>query len=89
MTNQPIPLTQEEVAEISELEWIRDSWGAENVDEMVATMADVSAVKFHFVSGCPGYVGDLFLLVGSVLDRGCVVALIRDEEGRLTAFDLD
>jgi hypothetical protein len=40
----------------------------------------VYAVKFNFHSGCPGYVGDYFILAGDML--GEPVQLIR-RDGRL------
>ncbi len=44
----------------------------------------VYGVKFHFVSGGPGYVGDLFILQGDALSESAPIALIR-KEGKLMA----
>jgi hypothetical protein len=67
--------------EISLAEWkaimqvpvIRDSWGIE--DETPEQFADmVYGVKFDFAAGMmPGYVGDLYVLVGDSLDEPMVL----------------
>lgn len=80
--NEVYPLTQNDIDEISQLEAIREMWGAESADEMAAILRDaVYAAKFHFVSGGPGYVGDLYILHGDAL--GEPVTLVRDDERRL------
>ena len=51
---------------------------------MAETLGDaVYAVKFRFHSGCPGYVGDLYILQGDALTGDPPVTLIRDAGGRL------
>ena len=42
---------------------IRESWGIHDS----TTPPEVYTAKFNFVSGSPGYVGDLFVLQGSHL----------------------
>ncbi len=60
---------------------IRQSWGLEN--ESPEEFAEVAyGVKFDFVSGGPGYVGDLYILHGDAL--GEPLTLIR-QEGKLAA----
>ncbi len=64
--NRPITISDEEWQEIMSLEFIRESWGLE--DETPEDFRNmVYGVKFHFQSGSPGYVGDLFILQGDVL----------------------
>jgi len=59
---------------------IRESCGLD--DETPEEFADmVCGVKFDFVSGSPGYVGDLYILYGDALS-GEPMVLIR-EDGRL------
>ena len=61
---------------------IKESWGLE--DETPEEFAHrVYGVKFDFVSGGPGYFGDLYVLYGDALS-GDPVVLIR-EDGRLEA----
>jgi hypothetical protein len=70
MDNKPKALTKEELNEIAALEEIQQMWGAEDRDDMIRRLRDdVYAVKFHFISGGPGYVGDLFILLGDVLEE--------------------
>jgi len=45
--------------------------------------AQVYAAKFNFVSGSPGYVGDLFILQG---DGDAPMVLHRDEKGKLVVL---
>ena len=54
---------------------IRESWGLEENEtpEQLATM--VYGVNFNFVSGTPGYVGDMYILHGDSL--GEPMTLIR------------
>ena len=68
MNNKPIALSRQEMKEIAAIEVVRQSWGAEDAAEMEAMLDDtVYAVKFHFHSGTPGYVGDYFILAGDAL----------------------
>ncbi|MFZ1978929.1 MAG: hypothetical protein WAV76_13330 [Bacteroidota bacterium] len=63
--------------EIMQLSVIRESWGLENeTPEQFADM--VYGVKFDFVSGGPGYVGDLYVLHGDTL--GEPITLIRKDD---------
>ena len=60
--------------EIMQLSVIRESWGLEN--ETLKQFSDmVYGVKFDFVSGGPGYVGDLYVLHGDALGES--MTLIR------------
>lgn len=70
---KPYPLTQAEWKEICEISDIRESWGLED-DEGAETLASQAyAAKFNFVSGGPGYVGDLFILCGDALGEPMTV----------------
>ena len=78
--NKPLEISTAEWKEIMEMPAIRESWGIED-DETPEQFADmVYGVKFDFVSGGPGYVGDLYLLVGDAVSEP--MALIR-KDGRL------
>lgn len=68
-----------EWAEIIQVPEIRESWGLEN--ETAEQFADVAfGAKFDFVSGGPGYVGDLYIIHGDAL--GEPTTLVR-RNGRL------
>ena len=65
--------------EIIQLPEIRESWGLEN--ETAEQFANVAfGAKFDFVSGGPGYVGDLYVIHGDAL--GEPMTLVR-RNGRL------
>lgn len=72
--NKPQEISMKEWKEIMQLSVIRESWGLEN--ETPEQFTDiVYGVKFDFVSGGPGYVGDLYVLHGDAL--GEPITLIR------------
>ena len=82
MTNKPFALTREEIKEIASNLAIQEMWGAQSFSEMEDTLkSSCYAVKFQFVSGCPGYVGDLFVIHGDNLEQP--LRLIRNHEKRL------
>lgn len=43
----------------------------------------VYGAKFNYVSGGPGYVGDLFILQGDALTEQSPMVLRRDKEGKV------
>lgn len=70
--NKPRDISSAEWREIIALPVIRESWGLE--DETPEEFADmVYGVKFDFVSGSPGYVGDLYILHGDALGEPMVL----------------
>ena len=82
--NQPHRLSEEEIREICQIGFIRESWGAQNAKEMGQIFDDsIYAVKFAFVSGSPGYVGDLYILQGDVLTGDAPLILLRENGGKL------
>ena len=85
--NKPIELTLAEWKEISQLPVVREGWGLE--DETPEEFAALAyAVKFHFHSGCPGYVGDLYILQGDAL-TGYPPLVFTREGGRLALQEND
>ena len=82
--NQPQRLSEEETREICQIGFIRESWGARNAEEMRQIFDDsIYAVKFAFVSGSPGYIGDLYILQGDVLTGDAPIILLREKGGKL------
>ncbi len=62
---------------------IRESWGFEP-DEIPEHFAKlVYAAKYHFHSGSPGYVEDLYILQGDALTGDAPVVLLRGKDGKL------
>ena len=78
MDNKPNTISLVEAREIAQIEDIRDMWGAETEAEMVNVLVnDTYAVKFNFVSGSPGYVGDYYIVQGDAIGEN-PVQLIRE-----------
>jgi len=87
------PMSSTKPSEISKAEWkeililqeVKDAWGIENDaidfewEQIVKDFSNtVYGVKFDFVSGGPGYVGDLFILQGDALSEP--MTIIRNSE---------
>jgi hypothetical protein len=62
---------------------IRESWGLEP-DETPEHLAKLAyAAKFHFHSGSPGYVGDVYILQEDALTGDAPFVLLRIKDGKL------
>ena len=87
--NEPMSLSDAEWKEIFALPFIRNNWGLDDDPEYTVDIwkEGVCAVKFHYMSGCPGYVGDLFILIGDAL-IACPIVLIRTD-GKLEPASLE
>lgn len=74
--NKPLEISLDEWKEIMQVPEVRESWGLENeTPEEFANL--VYGVKFAFVSGSPGYVGDIFILQGDYLTGNAPFVLVR------------
>ncbi len=74
----PKAITNEEWREIMQVQEVKESWGlADETPEEFA--ASVYAAKFDFVSGSPGYVGDLYIIQGDVLTGDAPFVLARHD----------
>jgi len=80
---KPYQLTPAKWKEIMTIPEIRESWGLADDATPTDFAAEVYAAKFNFVSGSPGYVGDLFILQGSNLTGDAPFVLQRGEGGKL------
>lgn len=79
----PYPLSPEEWKEIITVPAVREAWGLEP-DEKPSDFAErVYAAKFKFVSGSPGYVGDIFILQGDALTGDPPMVLRRADDDTL------
>lgn len=65
--NDPITISPNEWEEIISLQEVRESWGLDDKDTLDEFRSMVYGVKFDFVSGGPGYVGEIYILHGDVL----------------------
>jgi hypothetical protein len=84
MTNRPFALTADEIKEIAALPEIQIVWGGETAEVMEQILKDIYTVKFHYVNGSPGYVGDLFIIQPEILGGHFpVTRLIRNREQKL------
>lgn len=77
----PHKLTNAEWRELGSLIVIRESWGLDEGQAPLDLASIAYGARFDFVSGSPGYVGDLYVLQGDALAEPMV--LRRDESGSL------
>lgn len=66
-----------------EIPAIRESWGIEDNTTVTEFSSQVYAARFDFISGSPGYVGDLFILQGDTLTGDAPFVVLRDQQGHL------
>jgi hypothetical protein len=86
-STKPMEISTQEWREIMNMPEVSQDWGItdESPEEFAET---VYGVKFHFVSGGPGYVGDLYIIQGMFL-TGDPPYVIGRENGKLTLFNQD
>jgi len=80
---RPHPLSMAEWRELMAIPAIRWSWGLETDETPENFAKQVYAAKFHFVSGSPGYVGDLYIVQGDTLTGDVPFVLLRGKDGKL------
>ena len=80
---KPYALTPAEWKEVMAVPDVRDAWGIESDTTLDEFSSLVYAAKFKFVSGSPGYIGDLFILQGDALAGDPPMVLRRGEKGEL------
>jgi hypothetical protein len=81
---RPHQLTSAEWEEVMAVPEVKESWGIEANELSPADFANqVYGAKFNFVSGSPGYVGELFILQGDTLTGDAPLVLRRDSNGAL------
>jgi hypothetical protein len=78
--NDPMKISYAEWREIMDLEAIRESWGLEPEATVEEFASLVYGVKFDFLSGSPGYCGDLYILQGAYLTGDPPFVLIRNQD---------
>ena len=83
MDNRPKVISEVEWKEISSLAAVREAWGLEDDFDPLEFASLVYGAKFDFVSGGPGYVGDIYVLQGDALTEVPPMVLRRDRGGQL------
>ena len=83
----PHKITESEWKEIVALRTIQEAWGLEDAADPLEFASRVYGVRFNFVSGGPGYIGDLFILQGDALSDAKPTLLRRDRNGALTVWE--
>jgi len=83
MENKPLPITNAEWKEIVSVPAVREAWGLEDDADPAEFASVVYGAKFNFVSGSPGYVGDLYILQGDAITEVGPMVLRRDRTGGL------
>jgi hypothetical protein len=83
MDNQPKVISESEWKEIVSLAAVRDACGFEDDPDTLEFACVVYGAKFDFVSGGPGYVGDIYVLQGDALTEVPPMVLRRDKSGHL------
>jgi hypothetical protein len=77
----PHKLTNAEWRELGNLTVIRESWGLQDEQDPLDLATLAYGAKFDFVSGSPGYVGEIFIFLGDSLGEPMVSR--RDANGQL------
>jgi len=83
MDNRPRVITEAEWKELVSLAAVREAWGLEDDSDPLEFASLVYGAKFNFVSGGPGYVGDMYVLQGGALTEVPPMVLRRDREGHM------
>jgi len=73
MSNKPIEISMPEWREIMDLKHVQESWGLDKDTTPEEFSLMVYGTKFQFVSGTPGYAGDLFIVQGDSLEPPVVI----------------
>ena len=79
----PHPLNQEDWKQIIAVPAVREAWGLEDDATPSDFAGTVYVAKFNFVSGSPGYFGDLYILQGDALTGDPPMVLRRAADGSL------
>jgi hypothetical protein len=78
--NKPMEISDAEWREIIQVPEVSEGWGLEKDETIEDFKSMVYGVKFDFMSGSPGYFGDLYIIQGDSLEAPIV--LIR-RDGKL------
>jgi hypothetical protein len=79
----PYKITNAEWKEIAAIPEVRDAWGMEENAEPLELASYIYGARFNFISGSPGYVGDIYVLQGDALTEVGPMVLRRGSDGKL------
>jgi hypothetical protein len=79
----PYTITEAEWREIAAVPEVRDAWGMDEDADPLELASYIYGARFNFISGSPGYVGDIYVLQGDALSDVGPMVLRRDSNGRL------
>lgn len=85
----PHKITEDEWKEIVMLPAVREAWGLDDDADSEDFASRVYGARFDFVSGGPGYAGDLFMLQGDALSEARPMLLRRDQKGHLMVCEFE
>ena len=77
MNNKPHEISANEWHEIMEVDEVREGWGLDEDTTPQEFASSIYGSRFDFVSGGPGYSGDLFVLQGDC-DGSPPMVLVRN-----------
>ena len=80
---KPYPLSEEDWKQVIAIPAVREAWGLEDDVSPSDFAGTVYGVKLKFVSGSPGYFGDLYILQGDALTGDPPMVLQRADDGTL------
>jgi hypothetical protein len=83
MNNSPKTIANNEWKEIVTLPAVREAWGLDDDAAPLEFASTVYGAKFEFMSGGPGYSGDLYILQGDAITEVPPMVLRRDKDGHL------
>jgi hypothetical protein len=83
LDQNPHKISESEWQEIAALEAVQQAWGLDRDADPLEFASTVYGARFNFVSGGPGYVGDIYVLQGDALTEVPPIVLRRDRDGRL------
>lgn len=86
MNHNSMPLSSQEWDEVAAVDLVRTWWGLDSTDRGPELADQTYAAKFDFVSGSPGYVGELYVLTGDSLTSAPLV-LIRNRDRQLEVIE--
>jgi hypothetical protein len=79
----PRQITDLEWQEIAAVPAVREAWGLADDVTPPEFASIVYGARFNFLSGGPGYSGDLFVLQGDAITEAPPMVLRRDRDGHL------
>jgi hypothetical protein len=71
--NKPLEISDVEWQQIMQVREVREGWGLDSHSGLEEFKSLVYGVKFDFVSGGPGYCGDLYIIQGDALEPPTVL----------------